>query len=168
MKHCHREDKLSASISVLPPAEISEILKHIPHRYPFLLIDRMESCAPNQWVRVVKNVSANDWFLSGMSGDARVMPQMLILEALAQSAGVLCHFSGLTAGMRRIIIFFAGIDNARFGGSAVAGDTIVFECTLRRALRGVVKLTGRALVRDQMIVETDLTAVIRDRADDTI
>jgi 3-hydroxyacyl-[acyl-carrier-protein] dehydratase len=149
----------------LPPADINEILKHIPHRYPFLLIDRMEACEPNKWVRVVKNVSNNDWFFAGVPAGRRVMPQMLVLEALAQAAGVLCHFSGLTAGMSRLIIFFAGIESARFHGDALPGDRIVFECLLKRALRGVVKLKGKAAVNNNAIVETELTAVIRDMAD---
>jgi 3-hydroxyacyl-[acyl-carrier-protein] dehydratase len=151
--------------STLPPADINEILKHIPHRYPFLLIDRMEACEPNKWVRVTKNVSNNDWFFAGIPAGRRVMPQILVLEALAQAAGVLCHFSGLTAGMSRLIIFFAGIENGRFGGDARPGDKIIFECVLKRAMRGVVKLKGNAAVNDKAIVETELTAVIRDMAD---
>jgi len=151
--------------STLPPADINEILRHIPHRYPFLLVDRMEACEPNKWVRVIKNVSNNDWFFAGVPAGRRVMPQMLVLEALAQAAGVLCHFSGLTAGMSRLIIFFAGIENARFRGDAVPGDRIVFECVLKRAMRGVVKLTGKAAVNGDAIVETELTAVIRDMTD---
>jgi 3-hydroxyacyl-[acyl-carrier-protein] dehydratase len=149
----------------IPAADINEILKHIPHRYPFLLIDRMEACEPNKWVRVTKNVSANDWFFTGVPAEQRVMPQMLVLEALAQAAGVLCHYSGLTAGVQRIIIFFAGIEKARFAGDAFPGDKVVFDCFLRRTMRGVVKLKGRSSVLDRTILETELTAVIRDMAD---
>jgi len=125
----------------------------------------MEACEPNKWVRVTKNVSNNDWFFAGIPAGRRVMPQILVLEALAQAAGVLCHFSGLTAGMSRLIIFFAGIENGRFGGDARPGDKIIFECVLKRAMRGVVKLKGNAAVNDKAIVETELTAVIRDMAD---
>lgn len=146
-------------------ADINEILKHIPHRYPFLLIDRMEACEPHKWVRVIKNVSNNDWFFAGVPVGRRVMPQMLVLEALAQAAGVLCHYSGLTAEMNRLIIFFAGIENGHFRGDARPGDRIVFECVLKRAMRGVVKLRGKAAIDDNAIVETELTAVIRDMAD---
>jgi 3-hydroxyacyl-[acyl-carrier-protein] dehydratase len=158
------EIKVTTS-TILPASDINEILKHIPHRYPFLLIDRMEACEPNKWVRVIKNVSANDWFFAGLPAARRVMPQMLVLEALAQAAGVLCHFSGLTVGMHRLIIFFAGIENAQFRSDVVPGDRVVFECLLKRAKQGVVKLHCKATVCEKAIVETELTAVIRDMAE---
>jgi 3-hydroxyacyl-[acyl-carrier-protein] dehydratase len=146
-------------------AEISEILKHIPHRYPFLLVDRMEACEPNKWVRVIKNVSHNDWFFAGVPASRRVMPQMLVLEALAQTAGVLCHYSGMMSRIGKSIIFFAGVEKCRFGRDVVPGDRITFECTLKRSLRGVAKITGSATVDGELVVASDLTSVIRDMDD---
>jgi 3-hydroxyacyl-[acyl-carrier-protein] dehydratase len=151
--------------STLAPAEISEILKHIPHRYPFLLIDRMEAGEPNKWVRVIKNVSNNDWFFAGVPSGQRVMPQMLVLEALAQAAGVLCHYSGMMSRIGKSIIFFAGIADCRFGRDVVPGDRVVLECTLKRSSRGVAKITGSATVNGQLALESDLTSVIRDMDD---
>lgn len=151
--------------SILPPADINEILKHIPHRYPFLLIDRMEACEPNKWVRVIKNVSNNDWFFAGVPAGRRVMPQMLVLEALAQAAGVLCHYSGMMSRIGKSIIFFAGIGDCRFGRDVVPGDQVALECTLSRSLRGVAKLTGSAIVDGELVLSSDLTAVIRDMDD---
>jgi 3-hydroxyacyl-[acyl-carrier-protein] dehydratase len=148
--------------STLPPADINEILKHIPHRYPFLLIDRMEACEPNKWVRVIKNVSNNDRFFADVPDRRRVMPQMLVLEALAQTAGVLCHYSGMMSRIGKSIIFFAGIEGCRFGRDVVPGDRVVLECTMKRSLRGVAKLTGSAMVNGELTVESDLTAVIRE------
>ncbi len=150
------------SQAILPPVEISEILEHIPHRYPFLLIDRMEACLPNEWVKVIKNVSANERFFAHVPPSKRVMPQALILEALAQAAGVLCHFSGMMSAGGRSIIFFAGVERCVFRGSVVPGDTLELACTLKRAMRGVAKLSGTAKVAGRVVMESELTAVIRD------
>jgi 3-hydroxyacyl-[acyl-carrier-protein] dehydratase len=146
----------------LPPSDTTEILKHIPHRYPFLLIDRMEACEPNQWVRVIKNVSHNDEFFLGTPLARRVMPQMLLVEAIAQAAGVLCHYSGMKSRIGKTIFFFAGFDKCRFGRDVVPGDRLLLECAMKRAARGVAKIHGRATVDGKMVLESDLTAVIRD------
>lgn len=150
------------TIGTLPSADINEILKHIPHRYPFLLIDRMEACEPNKWVRVIKNVSVNDAFFAGIPPARRIMPQMLVLEALAQAAGVLCHYSGMMSRIGKSIIFFAGIENCRFGRDVVPGNQVVLECTLKRSMRGVAKLTGSATVDGELVLTSDLTAVVRE------
>jgi len=154
------------SPTLLPPSDISEILKHIPHRFPFLLIDRMEACEPNQWARVIKNVSHNDDFFAGLPANRHVMPQMLMLESLAQAAGVLCHYSGMMSRIGKTIFFFAGFDKCRFGRDVVPGDRLLLECTMKRAARGVAKIHGRGTVDGEMAVESDLTAVIRDMADE--
>ena len=160
-------EPILTNIGTLPPADISEILKHIPHRYPFLLIDRVEACEPNKWVRVIKNVSANDRFFAGIAAERRVMPQMLVLEALAQAAGVLCHYSGMMSRIGKSIIFFAGIDNCRFGRDVVPGQQIVLECTMKRSMRGVAKLTGSVSVEGELVLASDLTAVIREMEQST-
>ncbi len=154
------------SATLLPPSDTTEILKHIPHRYPFMLIDRMEACEPNQWVRVIKNVTQNEEFFSAVPEAGRVMPQMLILESLAQAAGVQCHYSGMMSKIGQTIFFFAAFDKCRFGQSVVPGDRLLLECTMKRAARGVAKIHGRASVEGTMVVESDLTAVIRDMADE--
>jgi 3-hydroxyacyl-[acyl-carrier-protein] dehydratase len=141
---------------------MNEILKHIPHRYPFLLIDRMEACQPNKWVRVVKNVTVNDHFFEGVAASNRVMPQVLVIEALAQTAGVLCHYSGMMSRIGKSIIFFAGIENCRFVRDVVPGDRLVLECKLNRSMRGVAKLSGTVHVDGKLVLESDLTAVIRE------
>ena len=155
------------TIGTLPSADINEILKHIPHRYPFLLIDRMEACEPNKWVRVIKNVSVNDAFFAGIPPGRRIMPQMLVLEALAQAAGVLCHYSGMMSRIGKSIIFFAGIENCRFGHDVVPGNQIVLECTLKRSMRGVAKLAGSATVDGELVLTSDLTAVVREMGETT-
>ena len=153
-------------MSTIPSADINEILRHIPHRYPFLLIDRMVSCEPNRWIRVLKNVSACEQFGASRSGP--LMPQMLLVEALAQAAGALCHYSGMMSTAERPIMFFAGLDNCRFGRDAAAGDQVLLHCELKRSLRGVAKLHGTATVGTETILEADLTAVVRDIAQSAV
>jgi 3-hydroxyacyl-[acyl-carrier-protein] dehydratase len=148
--------------NVQPPANIDAILRATPHRFPFLLIDRIEACEPGKWVRVIKNVSAHDAVLPRAPLGERVMPQMLLVEALAQAAGSLCHYSGMMRTGRRSIMFFAGVDNCRFGRDVVPGDQVLLECTMKRTMRGVAKLFGKASVDGEVVVEADLTAVVRD------
>ncbi len=143
--------------------EIDEILKHIHHRYPFLLMDRALDGVPSKWIRVVKNVTANEAFFAGLPPERRTMPRMLLIEAFAQCSGVLCHFSGLSKPMGGTLTFFAGLDHCRFYGDARPGDQLIFECELKRAMRGVVKIAGRGLVDGQVIIELAITAMLRDR-----
>ena len=150
------------TVNSTPSMDINEILKYIPHRYPFLLIDRMEACEPNKWVRVTKSVSSNEEFFATVPWDKRVMPQMLVLEALAQAAGVLCHCSGMMSHIGKSIIFFAGIEGCRFESDVIPGDRLILECTLNRSSRGVAKLSGACTVDGRLIVTSELTAVIRD------
>jgi 3-hydroxyacyl-[acyl-carrier-protein] dehydratase len=131
-----------------------------------MLIDRMEACEPHEWVRVTKNVSHNDGFFADVPLDRRVMPQLLMLESLAQAAGVLCHYSGMMSKIGKTIFFFAAFDKCNFGRDVVPGDRMLLECTMKRAARGVAKIHGRASVDGEMAVESDLTAVIRDMADE--
>ncbi len=146
---------------VLPRAYISDILGEIPHRYPFLLIDRMEACEPGKWVRATKNVSAGDWFFQGTAPSRRVMPQLLLLEALAQAAGILCHFSGLMDNSKKTIVLFATANDTHFYSDARPGEQLAFECHLTRALRGVAKLTGKCCSGERTIMQSTLSAAIR-------
>lgn len=148
--------------TVLPSAPIDAILRNTPHRFPFLLIDRIEACEPGKWVRVIRNVSANDAVMPKVPLAQRVMPQMLVVEALAQAAGALCHYSGMMNTGRRSIMFFAGVDNCRFLRDVYPGDQVILECQLKRAMRGVAKLFGTATVDGVRALEADLTAVVRD------
>ena len=143
-------------------ASIADILRHIPHRYPFIMIDRMEAFVPGKSVRCVKNVSSTEWYFQGTPPGSRIMPSLLLVEALAQSSGALSHYSGLMTGITKPIIFFAGIDDCVFGRDVCAGDKVVLECTLLRAVRDVIKVRGVATVGGEMALELTLLAVIRD------
>jgi 3-hydroxyacyl-[acyl-carrier-protein] dehydratase len=143
-------------------ASISDILKHIPHRYPFILIDRMLAFEPGKWVRVLKTVTANEWYFRGVPHHRRIMPSMLLVESLAQSSGALTHYSGLMANLSKPIIFFAGIDKCKFGRDVRPGDSLILECTLIRALRDVIKVRGLASVDGEAALDLTLMAVVRD------
>jgi 3-hydroxyacyl-[acyl-carrier-protein] dehydratase len=145
--------------------DIWDILKHIPHRYPFLLVDRMLVCEPKRRVHALKNISANDHFFQGVDSRRKVMPQMFVVEALAQVAGVLCHYSGLLDGPGNPMIFLAGIDDCRFGRSAGPGDQLLLECSSFRTMRGIVKMSGTATVGGESILEANLTAAVRQTAE---
>jgi 3-hydroxyacyl-[acyl-carrier-protein] dehydratase len=147
-----------------PVAFIGDILKHIPHRYPFILIDRLEAFESGKSVRVLKTVSANEWYFTDRTHSQRIMPSMLLVESLAQSSGALTHYSGMMSNISNPIIFFAGIDDCRFGRDVRPGDTVVLECTLIRALRDVIKVKGRASVDGELALELTLMAVVRDMA----
>ncbi len=152
-----QDQAMRETTGALAAQDISEILRHIPHRYPFLLIDRMEACEPNRWVRVTKNITAGEWFFNDDRGH-RVMPQLLVVEALAQAAGVLCHHSGLMSESGASLVLLAGIDDFEVLGDAGPGDVLTLECTLLRTLRGVAKLEGRACVDERPIARATLIA----------
>jgi 3-hydroxyacyl-[acyl-carrier-protein] dehydratase len=146
------------------PVDVVEIIRHMPHRYPFNMVDRVIEGEPGKWIRAVKNVTTSEPFFARLPANRRTMPQVLLIEALAQCTGVLCHFSGLSKPHGQTLTFFAALDQCRFTGSAAPGDQIVFECHLKRAMRGIVKFSGTGEVGDQPIISMALTAALRDRA----
>lgn len=150
----------------IPPTDIQEVMRHLPHRYPFVLVDFVEGGESGEWVRAVKHVSIGDPWFAHVGADDPVMPPILVVEALAQAGGILCFYSGLLKPKGGSTTFLAGFERARFERDARAGDTIVLDCRLKRALRGVVRIEGRASVRDELAVEALLTMVIRDTHDD--
>ena len=97
-------------MNAIAPADVNEILKHIAHRFPFLLVDRVAGGVAGESVQVVKLVSCNEPFFQGMAPDRMEMPQVLVLEALAQAAGVLTHYSGLMKPHGGSLIFFAAVE----------------------------------------------------------
>jgi len=150
----------------IPPTDIQEVLRHLPHRYPFVLVDFVEGGEAGEWVRAVKHVSVDEPYFATIGTEKPTMPPTLIVEALAQAGGVLCFYSGLLKPLGGSTTFLAVIDEARFERPARAGETIVLECRLKRALRGVIRLEGRATVDGELVADTRLTMVVRDTADD--
>lgn len=142
---------------------MEEIIKHIPHRHPFLLVDRVEDGEPSKWIRAVKNVTHNEYFLVGNKGTAIPMPQLLLVEAVAQCSGILCYFSGLMKPFGQTISFFAAIEDCTFYRDVWPGEQLIVHCKLRRATRGVVKIDGIGTVGGVLVIALGVTAVLRDK-----
>lgn len=137
------------------PVNIHEIMRQIPHRYPFLLIDRVLDLEVGKKITMLKNVTINEHFFVGHFEDYPVMPGVLIIEAMAQSAGIL---SVLSFGDRREneLYFFAGINNARFKRQVIPGDALHLEVELIKLIRGVGKYAARAFVDGELAAEAEL------------
>jgi 3-hydroxyacyl-[acyl-carrier-protein] dehydratase len=142
--------------------DIQEILKHLPQRYPMLMIDRVKALEPGKRIVAMKNVSANEPYFQGHFPGRPIMPGVLILEAMAQAAGVLV-FSAESAVQQndRLVYYYVGIDNARFKKPVVPGDQLELEVTMERALRGIGKFTCEARVDGVAVAEATILCSVR-------
>ena len=142
--------------------DINEILKYLPHRYPFLLIDRVLELELDKRILALKNVTYNEPFFTGHFPHLPVMPGVLVLEAMAQAAGVL---SFATMGRRSdddSVFYFAGIDNARFKRPVGPGDQLKLEVDILRKSRKLWQFKGTATVDGQMVAEAELMCALRE------
>lgn len=142
--------------------DIHEILDHLPHRYPFVLVDRVLSLEVGKQIVAVKNVSINEPFFPGHFPYHPVMPGVLIVEAMAQAAAIL---SFKTMGVKPTddaVYYFAGIDNARFKKPVSPGDQIVLKVSIDRILRGIWKYKGVALVDDSVVAEAEMMCILKE------
>ncbi len=142
--------------------DIHDILKHLPHRYPFLLVDRVLSCEPGKSIHAYKNVSINEPFFVGHFPHHPVMPGVLIMEALAQAAGILSFKTMGELPSDDSVFYFVGIDNARFKKPVSAGDQLHFHVEITRQMRGIWKYRAVAKVDDEIVAEADLMCAKRD------
>jgi 3-hydroxyacyl-[acyl-carrier-protein] dehydratase len=139
--------------------EIAEIMRRIPHRYPFLLVDRAEDYRAHQSIVGIKNVTMNEPFFMGHFPGNPVMPGVLIIEAIAQSGAVLMSKS-LNADVTGRTIFFTSLDNCRFRHPVRPGDVLRMPVEVLRARGDMFKFRGRALVGDKMAAEVDFSAMV--------
>ncbi len=143
--------------------DIAGILRAIPHRYPFLLIDRVEALLPGQSAIGIKNVSVNEPFFQGHFPNHPVMPGVLIIESMAQTAAVLVvHTLGADAAGR--VVYFMSVEGAKFRRPVVPGDTMHIHCTKERSRGQVWKFTAVARVNGTVVAEATYTAMIMERA----
>ncbi|MDJ0861357.1 MAG: 3-hydroxyacyl-ACP dehydratase FabZ [Gammaproteobacteria bacterium] len=140
--------------------DIEEILRHVPHRYPFVLIDRVLKCEPHKSIVAIKNVTYNEPFFPGHFPDHPVMPGVLILEALAQAAGILGLRSMDKPPGEGTNVYFAGIDNARFKQPVVPGDQLIVEVNYQRDRRGIWKFSGEAKVDGKVAAGADIMVAL--------
>lgn len=145
--------------------DLLEIQKLLPHRYPFLLVDRVVEIAPGQKLSAYKNVTANEPFFNGHFPGHPVMPGVLILEALAQASAILAYRS---EGMdpARKVTYLMGIDNAKFRKPVVPGDRLQLDVEVVRHKGAVWKQRGTASVDGTKVAEAEFLATVVDRASD--
>lgn len=141
-------------------ADIGRILEMLPHRYPFLLVDRVLDFDPGKQLRAIKNVSVNEPFFQGHFPGNPVMPGVLIIEAMAQASGVLVQLSASQASVQPLY-YLVKVDKARFSRPVVPGDQLVLEITQKRMLRRMGLFLGRALVDGVEVASAEILCAER-------
>jgi beta-hydroxyacyl-ACP dehydratase FabZ len=144
------------------PYDIQKIMELLPHRYPFLLIDRVLELVPDDRITALKNVTINEPFFPGHFPGQSVMPGVLIVEAMAQAGGLLAYESG-TTDHRGMLIYFMGMDKVRFRKPVVPGDQLIFEAKILKWRSKVAKMSGTASVDNQLVAEAELMASFGER-----
>ena len=142
---------------------IDEVMQYLPHRYPFLLIDRVLQLELGKTITAVKNVSINEPFFPGHFPGSPVMPGVLILEAMAQAAALLSFKTENYAPSEIGIVYFAGIDGARFKKPVIPGDQLIISVEILRRVRGIWKYKARVDVDGALVAEAELMATLRDK-----
>jgi len=141
--------------------DINEVLAHLPHRYPMLMIDRVTQCEPGRRIVAIKNVSAGEPYFPGHFPNRPIMPGVLILEAMAQAAGVLVFRTSGTKPDEKTIYYYVGIDDARFKKPVVPGDQLEIEVHMERQLRGIGKFGCVARVAGETVAEATILCSMR-------
>jgi len=141
---------------------IDKIMELLPHRYPFLLVDRVTELDKGVSMTAIKNVTINEPFFQGHFPKEPIMPGVLILEAMAQATGLLA-FASLIESHEDSLYMLVGIDKARFRGQVVPGDQLQLQITLKRSMRGIGIFTCKALVDDAVVAEAEMMCSAQDR-----
>lgn len=144
-------------------SKVTDILEILPHRYPFMLVDRIVECVPGSHILAYKNVTYNEPFFQGHFPGAPVMPGVLILEALAQAGGVLAA-SGIEGSLEGKLFLFTGLDKVKFRRQVIPGDRLDLKCDGLRMKLNMCKLNALATVDGQIAAEAQITAAIGNRA----
>jgi len=142
--------------------DIHQILEHLPHRYPFLLVDRVLECVPGERILALKNVTINEPFFPGHFPHHPVMPGVLILEALAQAAAILSFRTMDIKPDDKSVYYFVGIDGARFKKPVSPGDQLLLEVSILANRRGLWKFRAQAKVDGQVATEAELMCTVRN------
>ena len=144
--------------------DIHQILKLLPHRYPFLLVDRVTQLELGKSIQALKNVTINEPFFNGHFPHRPVMPGVLILEAMAQAAALLSFATQGVTPDDKTVYYFAGIDGARFKRPVEPGDQLMLHAELDRMKSGIFKFKARATVGEELAVQAELICTMRSIA----
>lgn len=142
--------------------DIHEILEHLPHRYPFLLVDRVVEVEPGKSIHAYKNITMNEPYFVGHFPHHPVMPGVLIMEALAQAAGILSFKTMDSKPDANSVFYFVGIDECRFKKPVMPGDQLHLHVEIMRQMRGIWKYKAEARVDGQVVAEATLMCAKRD------
>ena len=142
--------------------DVEKIMELLPHRYPFLLVDRVTEVEPGVSLSAIKNVTINEPFFQGHFPGKPIMPGVLILEAMAQATGLLA-FSGLIDPSESKLYILVGIDKARFRGQVLPGDQLKLQVSLKRNMRGIGMFDCKALVDDEVVAEAQMMCSEQER-----
>ena len=143
--------------------DIREIQEILPHRYPFLLIDKVVEMEPNKRIVAIKNVTINEPFFQGHFPGHPIMPGVLLLEAMAQTAGIMALRSSKNADVKNKVIYFMSIDKAKFRKPVFPGDQVRFEMDLIKLRMNISHFKGRAIVEDAVTAEAEMKAMVVDK-----
>lgn len=138
------------------PIEITQIMAMLPHRYPFLLVDRVVEFEPNKRVLAIKNVTVNEPFFNGHFPGHPVMPGVLVIEAMAQASGILTQLSNAIERSDNQLYYLVRVDKARFARTVVPGDQLKLEVMQKRLIRRMGLYDCRALVGDQEVASAEI------------
>jgi 3-hydroxyacyl-[acyl-carrier-protein] dehydratase len=136
--------------------DIEAIMRQLPHRYPFLLVDRVLACVAGEYIHALKNVTFNEPFFPGHFPHRPVMPGVMIIEALAQAAGILAFKTVKVVPDSDTRFYFVAIDNARFRKPVEPGDQLLLKVTLKRAFKGIWKFHGSAEVEGVEVASAEM------------
>ena len=134
---------------------LEEIKKILPHRYPFLLIDRLLDVREGEYCRALKNISGNEEIFQGHFPQQAVFPGVMIIEALAQASGIVINYSQ-TKNEENAIVFFAGINNAKFRVPVIPGDQLILETTLKNQRKNFWVFDGKAIVGEKLVAQAEI------------
>ncbi|WP_373500663.1 3-hydroxyacyl-ACP dehydratase FabZ [Desulfococcus sp.] len=144
------------------PYTVTDIMRFLPHRYPFILVDRILELEPGRRIKALKNVTINEPFFQGHFPRTPIMPGVLIIEAMAQAGGVLV-IESLPPEKHGSLVYFMGIDKARFRQPVVPGDQLIFEIDMIKSRGRAAKLSGVATVDGNRVAEAEVLASIGEQ-----
>lgn len=145
--------------------DIHEVRRYLPHRYPFMLVDRVLDYVPGESLTAIKNITYNEPQFTGHFPERPIMPGVLLIEAMAQAAGILAQVSTGVRVDDRHLYYLVGVDNARFKRPVEPGDQVVLRAELQRAIRGVWKFSCEARVDGQVVASAEVMSVLKEVGD---